>query len=960
MNKTILIVFLTVAILNFTFVFIWFREGYILGTAEAVIPFYNLERYYQQVKDAWADNNPGLGLPNGIITAYAPTYFIFSLLEKSGLPGFIIEASFFWFLLTSVGVGVIFLVRELFPKIHWRFILIAILFYYFNPISLVNVWNRFLFNYIVFWAMLPIVTFLFIRGLNSRNYVFAFLIGVISAIYSLSLSVLAFDILLWLVFLYITIFRIVTQKGRGEKLFFIKFFFLSLVYFCLVNFWWISQIMTYLYSGKYATDLSLFFDQDLTTLTVLSKLLGNLVNVFVFKHGTFFSTPIVEWAKIFDINDIVFIEFLISGIILFYIMKNIKRVNTLLLGTLFFLGIFLTKGSAPPLGEIFQFFFERVNVLHSFRNAFEKFGFIIILAAAPLLAASLEYLSQTFKRYGKIIYAFCFLIILALYGYPFFSGLVFTSAAPPTNDYSIGYKVKVPEYYEQADGWLRLQGKNFRFIGFPFWDQGVTYKWERGYQGIEPSSVLFSTPNILLNTTVPYYDKVVENLEKLFLYAEDFSKVANALNAKYIMVRSDIDFHERGMRDPATIETKLLERERDGEFKRVAEFGKLAFWENMAWEDKIIYPASSLVQVSPQPLIADFTLNEYKKDLVFHIGDLDSSLIRIIYPEEDKSISDFKSKTYTFNINNEGFFEVILDTYYLKNYIEDSSATSEIIIDKNIVLKKEALRDDDRLSFGKINLGSGKHEINILSQLTGNLVNIPEQLEIRFIRGENIPTFEFMNFNSYTRYFISFDYLPIGGSQCQVVINQDNDQIRNGTTVPLYARGLSNNINFGSFQDYLETRKTATKAALSFICANGGIIVKNVSVRALLEPRPILIKEESNNISQKPQITYTKDDLTKYKIEVKGAQQPFVLVFSELFDNGWKLNFDDRTFVNKHFLVNAYANGWLVGRLGDFNLTLEFVPQNLLNKGKIISKISFLGGVILIIGLYSFKRFRSA
>ncbi|MDO8639124.1 MAG: hypothetical protein Q7R43_06115, partial [Candidatus Daviesbacteria bacterium] len=69
---------------------------------------------------------------------------------------------------------------------------------------------------------------------------------------------------------------------------------------------------------------------------------------------------------------------------------------------------------------------------------------------------------------------------------------------------------------------------------------------------------------------------------------------------------------------------------------------------------------------------------------------------------------------------------------------------------------------------------------------------------------------------------------------------------------------------------------------------------------------------------------------------------------SELFNSGWEARFDDKTIAKDHFLANAYANGWLIDKKGDFSLTLEFAPQRLLDKGKIISSVSFLGGLIYI------------
>jgi len=117
---------------------------------------------------------------------------------------------------------------------------------------------------------------------------------------------------------------------------------------------------------------------------------------------------------------------------------------------------------------------------------------------------------------------------------------------------------------------------------------------------------------------------------------------------------------------------------------------------------------------------------------------------------------------------------------------------------------------------------------------------------------------------------------------------------------------------------------------------------------ALLEP----ITHNSSALTWKgPEITFKRINPTKYDVRVQGAKSPFWLVFSESFDEQWRVYkvqsskfkvqslFDNivadypklgvkeaghlqrftpldirylfrRTDVKKHYLVNGYANGW--------------------------------------------------
>ncbi|HDZ00220.1 MAG TPA: hypothetical protein ENH52_01975 [Nitrospirae bacterium] len=122
-------------------------------------------------------------------------------------------------------------------------------------------------------------------------------------------------------------------------------------------------------------------------------------------------------------------------------------------------------------------------------------------------------------------------------------------------------------------------------------------------------------------------------------------------------------------------------------------------------------------------------------------------------------------------------------------------------------------------------------------------------------------------------------------------------------------------------------------------------------------------------------IEFKKINPTKYIADVKGANGPFTLVFSESFHEGWKAYIrqsvvgsyksdktreieplsalwsawkdrGNRLELKEHFVVNGYANGWIVPikqKSEDFQIVLEFVPQRLFEAGLIVSAITLLG-----------------
>lgn len=97
----------------------------------------------------------------------------------------------------------------------------------------------------------------------------------------------------------------------------------------------------------------------------------------------------------------------------------------------------------------------------------------------------------------------------------------------------------------------------------------------------------------------------------------------------------------------------------------------------------------------------------------------------------------------------------------------------------------------------------------------------------------------------------------------------------------------------------------------------------------------------------------------KYILSIS-AQGPFWLVFNESYHPGWQatidetgrrlrpmiersallsklLNGNERRTVDRHVRVNDYANGWYIGRSGDFNLIVEYGPQRMYEFAKLLS-----------------------
>jgi len=115
---------------------------------------------------------------------------------------------------------------------------------------------------------------------------------------------------------------------------------------------------------------------------------------------------------------------------------------------------------------------------------------------------------------------------------------------------------------------------------------------------------------------------------------------------------------------------------------------------------------------------------------------------------------------------------------------------------------------------------------------------------------------------------------------------------------------------------------------------------------SLVEIKPDIPEVKVENPAE---INFKKVNPTKYIVDVD-AKKPFTLVFSESYHPKWKAFIDGKAIPDdKHFVVNGYANGFMIDKIGKYQIILEFTPQRLFYIGLIISGITLLGCIIYLI-----------
>ena len=161
--------------------------------------------------------------------------------------------------------------------------------------------------------------------------------------------------------------------------------------------------------------------------------------------------------------------------------------------------------------------------------------------------------------------------------------------------------------------------------------------------------------------------------------------------------------------------------------------------------------------------------------------------------------------------------------------------------------------------------------------------------------------------------------------------------------------------------------------------------VENLRIERVYEPKLMLKRTGTMEAKGTPALTFQRINPTRYRIGVDEADDPFLLIFSESYNENWNAyigpsssspiptvavydsgrireKYSGQSFFSadpfavlgklplpreRHMEVNGYANGWLVrpedaGSNSSYDIILEFKPQWALLIGFFISAVTYL------------------
>jgi hypothetical protein len=97
---------------------------------------------------------------------------------------------------------------------------------------------------------------------------------------------------------------------------------------------------------------------------------------------------------------------------------------------------------------------------------------------------------------------------------------------------------------------------------------------------------------------------------------------------------------------------------------------------------------------------------------------------------------------------------------------------------------------------------------------------------------------------------------------------------------------------------------------------------------------------------------YKKINPTKYILSIINASRPYIISFAEAYDPLWIAHTNDynnkNSNENNNFRTNSIplysvVNGFFINKTGDYNLTIEYLPQKWFTEAGILSLLAFIG-----------------
>jgi len=796
---------------------LWFKNNLILaGGDESILinPGAMLKSTFYAWNPVYNGGNP-TGDYQGSVAHLFPFVLFWATLAKLGLSLVVIEKLWFisvWFI---SGLGIYFLVKTVFgKKENWQiFAIVAATMY------LVNL---FIMQYpLMYTVRLPIMVApwmlaFMIAGLRENKIRFSIYFGLISLLSAPGwVNPPAAIIMLTIPSLYFIFYLIYYKKIASSIIFFTQ----SLFFFLLFNLYWIYPFLNNLLQSsadikENATNLFFGTSSIFDILRLMGswafRALGNKLPYFYFND--------IYYSNLyFSIGSFFFIIITLLGFLnLSFVKKNKKIIFFFLLAVL---GMFLAKGSHPPLGNIFNLLHKYMPGFWIFREPYTKFMPIALLGLSMttgFAAVSIvDWISKKNYIYNNTFLKFAitlfFVSIIIMVSWPLVTGKsIYSQYDGPAKP----YYAQIPTYWYDLANYLKTNNPDATLLILPKNNpNSTTYDWTNGFtlKG-SVATYIISNPYFYYQHYPLYtnekmiqmiYDQIVNDKNDDY-----FGKKLGFFGINYILVEHDQDprFAKKDdIYNSDKIDSMLKNKLN---LNKIKTFGKLDLWQvdtskifpKVSLGKNPLYLEASDVQKQIIPLMESIYINNKNNNII-----INNPTSPDTYPEDSTlaqtySITDpnVKITDNLININ----FDITKAGSYDFHYKSASQESEKLSLNDHVLESKflGEQNSDSEYLWSKINLGAlekGRYDLSF--------VNSIENVGINDNSFENISYLSLNQTNDYNWEFVD---VSLNSPQTFYVnANTTNDAIDGQKSIKIssfgHSVGLRQKIKLEKGKNYL-------------------------------------------------------------------------------------------------------------------------------------------------------------
>jgi hypothetical protein len=665
-NQTDRTFLLLLTLFSVCILFSWFYRGNLFIGAEEGIIFQRIDYVYSKmVTSVWLDLY--LGVPYFSDLSKRPLYGFLVYLYYFGASAFFLQVSIIGGILFGSVVSTYLLFRNTFKIIPYaRLAAFAGAFFYLsNPYVISHVWGRGLYPQFFAYIYYPLFILFINYYFDRKQIIFLCLNLIISFVLSAAMGNPSYFVSLWvLVFcfwLYKSTERRLNYLELTNQLIVLVTFFVGWV---AINSWWL--VVTGIFAPAAFLGPGSVFENSLESLRAISSQysFSSLIRLY---HPLHFESNLY-----FGIYRTYFFQFAswIGLFITLFSIKYIRIKSVLFYVCLLIIGLIICLGSNQPFGSIFEWIFSHFSPLQVFRNPYEKFGLVYLLAYSALFGVgtvAFYLILRKFHHFLGVLLIICTLFLgVGGFNWPLWTGDVI----------SWGNKSGIPDRYQIFDDWQK-QNKNdqSRILFTPFLSSfGSSYNWiNADYHGNDPLYQLIDASVLTQTGSSQYLDAL-----KQYTGSKNLDAVLDRIGVSLIVDRPDVVSTQQDKKSKMFL-TKYFQQPTDS-------FVTICLPDTIASENHYLCEVSPSKQDLSKYLIIQV---KFKSD--------EAGFVNVLLTDRKNSRprwSGLKDKTMQYQIEDIGKYKSVF--IYLMNPVEnpDTDLTSIKQIEVNFFPLKSDLQSN--------------------------------------------------------------------------------------------------------------------------------------------------------------------------------------------------------------------------------------------------------------------------